>query len=510
MSTTRKISALDYYNPDDSFLREPKHTSDSTYGDEGASSYLTSKYDDSDEEQYSPKDNYTDVDAKPYKPVLKESVRKSVPSERPKYSSDHRYEPDSVKSNNRYGEKGRNETPLKLPTKSKPKYDSDSDVEEGRTRKDSYSDESDREDREGKNRYSHVSSSRKYSSHDSDSEDDDKYKRRSYDSDEDSPRSNDKNSSSRISQPGDEKPKYSTKPSKISTKIDRTKIEPSKSTNISKILNSLNINRNASAPSDKSSKRRENSRENDEHSKPRGSRGRPVSSSYERDEREEKSVKRMCDEIPRSNRDHSERSHDRDRDRLERNLNDRPRNSRDREDEIHQAERAERPRGSRTRGETKTIPVKNIVSTTAFATLPKTSISRLSKVAEIASLSADVYDPVREKTGAFLYQIIDQAAEQRMGTINLENAESLIETGFNDIHMELVELQKLEIAKATFEKYLKALVKEQGLQIKKEAINPFHIAAESYIINLFREAQLIAHDARRSRITVNDLELAIR
>lgn len=137
-----------------------------------------------------------------------------------------------------------------------------------------------------------------------------------------------------------------------------------------------------------------------------------------------------------------------------------------------------------------------------FSTLPKTSINKLAKTAGIKTISKNVYDIVRNKAGMFLYNILKNCAGQK----NVQS--SKLEPYVKQYLAVVDDLESSQIAIPCFIEFCNGCAGELNMSVKNEAIFYLHNAIENYIITLFKKASDISQNARRSRVTDKDIELA--
>lgn len=151
-------------------------------------------------------------------------------------------------------------------------------------------------------------------------------------------------------------------------------------------------------------------------------------------------------------------------------------------------------------------PKRETGSEEAFSTLPKTAITKIAKSVGVASLSADVYEAVKDLSGSFVHNILSDVA-RTSEVITTAELEPVIE---KYLGRPVEDLEQSDINLSTFVRWVKSLMDTYRVSLKKEAVLFFHNALEFYIICLFYNAKDITRRGRRARVTSKDIELASR
>lgn len=138
--------------------------------------------------------------------------------------------------------------------------------------------------------------------------------------------------------------------------------------------------------------------------------------------------------------------------------------------------------------------------------LSKNTISRLAKVSRVPSMASNVYDGLRALAGEFIIEIIESANRRSNNEpISFSTLEPILE---RRIGSEIPDLENTEISITLFSNFVKEIAIELKTQIKKEAILYLHNATEYYLLKTLRRAVDMSKNARRSRVTMNDVVLA--
>lgn len=147
-------------------------------------------------------------------------------------------------------------------------------------------------------------------------------------------------------------------------------------------------------------------------------------------------------------------------------------------------------------------------STSSFLSLPKTTVTKIAKTVGVSSLSADIYDVIKDLAGSFINTVItDAARKSKSPVLSSADLEGVVERFLKQAPEDL---ERSEINPTTFMKWLKDVAENHRVSVKKEASLYLLNALEYYIITLFYNASDVAHNARRSRITSKDILLASR
>ena len=121
-------------------------------------------------------------------------------------------------------------------------------------------------------------------------------------------------------------------------------------------------------------------------------------------------------------------------------------------------------------------------------------------------MSSDIYEEIKTLCGKFLLTVLQESGK-RADVITYSVLELILE---KYIGTEILDLENTEINITTFSNFVKEITRELKLDIKKEAILFLHNATEFYLLRVFSRAVEQAKNARRTRITVKDIELASR
>jgi len=139
----------------------------------------------------------------------------------------------------------------------------------------------------------------------------------------------------------------------------------------------------------------------------------------------------------------------------------------------------------------------------SFSALPKATITKIAKAADVQSLSGDVYEYIKEMAGDMIHSVLAQFEEQQ--NVSSGQLESVVE---KYIGTQVDDLDKSEINLTTFIKFCKDVSSRYNVTLKKEAVLYMHNCVEFFLRFSLQNASDIAHHSRRSRVQIKDLELA--
>ena len=141
-----------------------------------------------------------------------------------------------------------------------------------------------------------------------------------------------------------------------------------------------------------------------------------------------------------------------------------------------------------------------------FTALSKTAIAKIAKVVGVPSLSADIYDTVRELSGEFVYDVLAQAA-QSGEVVSSAELEPIVE---RRLGRQVEDLDQSFVNSNTFVKWLRAITDELQIRLRNEAVLFLQNCVEYHLVELMSNARDVAEQARRSRLTIKDILLGAR
>ena len=142
-------------------------------------------------------------------------------------------------------------------------------------------------------------------------------------------------------------------------------------------------------------------------------------------------------------------------------------------------------------------------SNISFSALPKATITKIAKSADVQSLSGDVYEYVKEMAGDMIHSVLGQFEGQQ--NVSSGQLETVVE---QYIGTQVEDLDKSDINLTTFIKFCKDVSSRYNVTLKKEAVLYMHNCVEFFLRFSLQNASDIAHHSRRSRVQIKDLELA--
>lgn len=142
-------------------------------------------------------------------------------------------------------------------------------------------------------------------------------------------------------------------------------------------------------------------------------------------------------------------------------------------------------------------------SNNSFSALPKATITKIAKSADVQSLSGDVYEYVKEMAGDMIHSVLGQFEGQQ--NVSSGQLETVVE---QYIGTQVEDLDKSDINLTTFIKFCKDVSSRYNVTLKKEAVLYMHNCVEFFLRFSLQNASDIAHHSRRSRVQIKDLELA--
>ncbi len=129
-------------------------------------------------------------------------------------------------------------------------------------------------------------------------------------------------------------------------------------------------------------------------------------------------------------------------------------------------------------------------------------MSRIAKSIDV-SISSDTSDIIKVLCGNFVVRVLQSCVQQHYDIVTSVELESIIEKMLN---CNVEEMPRAEINVTTFAKWLKPLMDQYHLTLKKEAVLYFHNALEYFVATLFYKAEDLAKYARRKRVITQDVE----
>jgi histone H3/H4 len=144
---------------------------------------------------------------------------------------------------------------------------------------------------------------------------------------------------------------------------------------------------------------------------------------------------------------------------------------------------------------------------TSFSALPKSSITKMAKLEGVNSLSADVYDSIKDLAGKFIDTVLDTVSQEDSSIITSTELEPIVE---KYLKTKVEDLEQNDINLTTMARFIKTVADKYNITIKKEAVFYLHNSTENFIRNLFYNALSIAKNAKRVRVTSKDISLSFR
>lgn len=147
----------------------------------------------------------------------------------------------------------------------------------------------------------------------------------------------------------------------------------------------------------------------------------------------------------------------------------------------------------------------------AFTALSKTAITAASKYAGVHSMEAGVYEPIKQLTGQFVYNVLLEASRngsnEKLSSQLLEPAvERVLGRGID----ELGDLSESFVNNKSFLKWIDSLTSSMGLTLWKEAIMFLEQCVDFYLVELLANAKELVSHQGRSRLTVDHIQMASR
>lgn len=146
-----------------------------------------------------------------------------------------------------------------------------------------------------------------------------------------------------------------------------------------------------------------------------------------------------------------------------------------------------------------------------FNSLSKTSITAASKYAGVHSMEAAVYDPIKQLVGQFVYDVLDEASKNGGSEkLSSEQLEPAVQKVMGRNIDELEDLSQSFVNNKAFLRWLDSLTSSMGLTLMKEAVMFLEQCVDFYLVELLANARELVEQQRRSRLTVDHIQMASR
>lgn len=147
----------------------------------------------------------------------------------------------------------------------------------------------------------------------------------------------------------------------------------------------------------------------------------------------------------------------------------------------------------------------------AFNALSKTSITAASKYTGVQSMEAGVYESVKDLTGQFVYNVLEQASKNvSSGKVSSQQLEAAVEKVMGRSIDELEDLSQSFVNNKAFLKWLDSLTSNMDLVLLKEANMFLEQCVDFYLVELLANAKEVAESQRKSRVTTGHIQMASR
>lgn len=149
---------------------------------------------------------------------------------------------------------------------------------------------------------------------------------------------------------------------------------------------------------------------------------------------------------------------------------------------------------------------KSAEPSTKFTGLPKNAVIKISKLADVSSISADVHETLKDLAGTFVYDILTKISEST-SDVTFNNLDPVVE---HHLGKPVEDLDQSFLSTNVFSRWVKSLADEFQVRINNGAILFLQQAVEFYLVELMANSRDVAERARRSRVTSQDISLASR